>query len=38
MRNEAWGGDVKRDSAAREAKLKQDEMDAANRAKAKATA
>jgi putative protease len=38
MRNEAWGGDVKRDAAAREAKAKQDEMDAANRAKAKATA
>ena len=38
MRNESWGGDVKRDAAAREAKAKQDEMDAANRAKAKATA
>lgn len=35
MRNEAWGGDVHRDSAAREAKLKQDAIDAEKRAIAK---
>ncbi|MDG6777943.1 tRNA 5-hydroxyuridine modification protein YegQ [Thiomicrorhabdus sp. zzn3] len=38
MRNESWGGDVKRDAAARKVKEQQNEIDAANRAKAKATA
>ncbi|GKT12311.1 MAG: U32 family peptidase [Thiomicrorhabdus sp.] len=31
MRNESWGGDVKRDSAARQTKDKQDAKDAKNR-------
>jgi len=36
MRNEAWGGDVKRDSAAKKIKQKQDQKDAKNRAAAQA--
>ncbi len=36
MRNEAWGGDVKRDAAAKKAKQAQDKQDAKNRAAAQA--
>ena len=36
MRNEAWGGDVKRDAAAKKAKQQQDAKDAVNREVAKA--
>ncbi|MBN2647302.1 MAG: tRNA 5-hydroxyuridine modification protein YegQ [Thiotrichales bacterium] len=36
MRNESWGGDVKRDAAAKQAKLQQDKLDEANRAAAQA--
>ncbi len=36
MRNEAWGGDVTRDSAARKIKEKQDAKDAKNRTTAQA--
>jgi putative protease len=35
MRNESWGGDVKRDSAARKVKNEQDAKDLVNRASAK---
>ena len=35
MRNESWGGDVKRDSAARKVKKEQDAKDLINRASAK---
>lgn len=35
MRNESWGGDVKRDSAARKVKKEQDAKDLVNRASAK---
>ncbi|MBF6056781.1 MULTISPECIES: tRNA 5-hydroxyuridine modification protein YegQ [Thiomicrorhabdus] len=38
MRNESWGGDVKRDAAARKAKDEQEAKDAVNRAAAKASA
>ncbi|HIE39955.1 MAG TPA: U32 family peptidase, partial [Thiomicrorhabdus sp.] len=36
MRNEAWGGDVTRDSAARKTKQQQDAKDSKNRSAAKA--
>jgi len=36
MRNEAWGGDVTRDAAARKVKQQQDEKDAKNRSAAQA--
>ena len=36
MRNESWGGDVKRDSAAKKVKEQQDAQDAVNRAAAQA--
>lgn len=36
MRNESWGGDVKRDSAAKKMKQQQDAKDAVNRAAAQA--
>lgn len=35
MRNESWGGDVKRDAAAKKAKEAQNKIDEANRAAAK---
>ena len=35
MRNESWGGDVKRDAAAKKAKEQQEAIDEANRAAAK---
>jgi len=36
MRNESWGGDVKRDAAAKKTKQEQEAKDAVNRAAAKA--
>jgi len=36
MRNESWGGDVKRDAAAKKAKDEQTKIDEANRAAAAA--
>ncbi len=38
MRNESWGGDVKRDAAARKVKEEQTKIDEANRAAVKAKA
>ena len=35
MRNESWGGDVKRDSAAKKVKQEQEAIDLENRSKAK---